>query len=226
MLLTGDNRAWEFSAWERTIHMLGKAVHEFDAIHFVTSAFNTLYTDYLGHFRPEMLASAIARRVSLGHIDSYSEAVRIAGRQSASWMRTCFFFLPPECAVRVATWAPFSDPSRFFVNPTSTIFKADAPISEDYRHRIRIWLEGHEVGGNRWHSPIRSGEAEADRFQRKTLAIVNEHYLSITLREMGVPLVDFCWLWSQRVEDHPLNPMPPKEAVQLAVRRRILGIPD
>ena len=84
--------------------------------------------------------------------------------------------------------------------------------------------EGKEVGGHKWHSPIRSGPDEVERFQRKTLAILNEHSLSITLRNLPARLVDFCWLWSLRQTPDFQTIDPPDEMAQLTVRRRILGI--
>lgn len=225
-LHAGDNRAWEFTAWERALREVRQDKTDYDIVHFVTSAFNTLYTGYLEHFHKAMLDYVIERNVCLGHIDSYDRPVGLAGRFSAAWIRTCFFFLPLALARRIEPWAAFTETSQFFAAPTTTPFRDDAPLSVDYQERVRVWLEGQEVGGHTWHSPILSGEAEAARFQRKTLAIVNEHNLSITLRRQEIPLVDFCWLNSRRGTPVSSIEDPPKEAVQLKVRRCILGIPE
>jgi hypothetical protein len=224
LLRAGDNQAWEFSAWARAVREAEQERVDYDVIHFVTSAFNTLYTVYLSHFRREMLSYVFTNNVYLGHIDNYNQPIELAGQLSNSWIRTCFFFLPAPLAYKISTWAQFTDQTRFFSSTELTQFRDDSPLSTDYQNRIRIWLEGQDVGGHTWHSPIRSGHDEAKRFQKKALAILNEHNLSITLRKMNIPLVDFCWLWSRDSLSAHNQVMPPDEMAQLAVRRRILGI--
>ena len=225
ILRSGDNSAWEFSAWARTLREMGPEVSKHDVVHFVTSAFNTLYTRYLEHFHPGMLEYLNAHRVCLGHIDSYDQPVELAGHSSQAWIRTCFFFLPTNVARGIETWAAFTESNRIFPHADSTDFRNDAPLSQNYRQRIRVWLEGQDVGGHTWHSPIRTGWKEARRFQKKTLAILNEHNFAITLRKMRVPLVDYCWLWSLRQTPYS-GPGVAAESDQLAIRRRILGIPS
>ncbi len=224
LLRAGDNQAWEFSAWAHALRDAEVEQIEYDVVHFVTSAFNTLYTTYLGHFCAEMLPYVKTHNVCLGHIDGYDQPVELAGSISRFWIRTCFFFLPAGVISRIATWAAFTDPKAIFSSHESTEFRPDAPLSPDYQRRIRIWLEGQDVGGHTWHSPIGSDPGEVGRFQKKTLAILNEHNFSVTLRRLPTPLVDYCWLWSQRHETSLQQLAVPAETAQLAIRRRILGI--
>lgn len=224
LLLAGDNRAWEFSAWSRALREARTAAIQFDLVHFVTSSFNTLYTRYLDHFQRDMLHYVHTRQVCLGHIDSYDRPVEFAGHRSAAWIRTCFFFLSAPLARKVEPWAAFTDRTPLFATPTTTAFRPGAPLSEDYQRRIRIWLEGQEVGGHTWHSPILPGQKEVDRFQHKTVAILNEHSLAVTLRNLPVRLVDYCWLWSHLNQTEVIAQEPPEESAQLVVRRRVLGI--
>lgn len=223
----GDNRAWEFSAWERALREAGQAGASYDVVHFVTSAFNTLYTEYLRHFRPEMLPAVAANPLCLGHIDGYAAPVVLAGESSANWIRTCFFFLAWRHAVELAPWARFDSAAVVFADETTTVMRAEAPLSADYQQHIRTWLEGTEVGGHAWHSPIGAGRDEVRRFQAKTLAILNEHSLALTLRRRGLALADFCWLYTCWQPDWSAGRVPvPAEAEQLRVRRRVLGIPE
>lgn len=222
----GDNRAWEFSAWEKALREVREESADFTHVHFVTSAFNTLYTRYLEHFNAGMLDYVTARNACLGHLDSYDRPVAVGDQYSESWIRTCFFFLPFAVALKLPKWAAYTDPADFFTGPASTQFRASAPVAPDYQQRIRAWLEGEEIGGHSWHSPIAPGSEEIARFQRKTLAIVNEHQCAISLRKLGVPLVDFCWLHTQGPRPHSEIAEPPSEREQLIVRRRILGIPE
>jgi hypothetical protein len=226
LLRAGDNRAWEFSAWEQALRQAAAEKVPFDIVHFVTSAFNTLYTGYLNHFHREMLTYAITRNAGLGHIDSYPQPMQLGKATFQAWVRTCFFFLPRSAAQRLSPWATYQDPTEFFAAPDSRQFRPDAPLGTSYQSYLAAWLEGREIGGNSWHSPVRHGEGENIRFQRKTLAILNEHSLAITLLQAGIRLVDFCWLFSLRETPLSALPDPPAEADQLRIRRRILGIPE
>ena len=225
-LLPGDNRAWEFSAWDTALAQMMAGAVRYDIIHFVTSAFNTLYTGYLNHFSREMLDYALARNVCVGHIDSHRQPMQLEEFLSASWVRTCFFFLPESAICRGKPWAAYSDPSKFFTSPQSREFRIDAPLSPAYQTHITAWLEGQKIGWHTWHSPVVAGGDENVRFQRKTLAILNEHRLSITLRQAGIKLADFCWLFSLRHTPWPAVMDPPEEHEQLVIRRRILGFQE
>jgi len=226
LLRSGDNQAWEFSAWSQAIRQAQTEGVRCDLVHFVTSAYNTLYTEYLQHFRPDMLAYVTAHNSCLGHIDSSPQPNRLGPTESQYWTRTCFFFLSWATAQRVNPWAAFGQPELFFAGADSRQFRPDAPLSADYRSHITSWLEGQEMGGHTWHSPVGDGAHENRRFQLKALAILNEHRLAITLRAAGIRLVDFCWLHAQRETPVARLPNPPPELAQLMVRRKILGIPE
>lgn len=226
LVIAGDNRAWEFSSWEQALRRAREAGVAFDVVHFVTSAFNTLYTGYLEHFRPEMLEYVAMRNVCLGHVDGYTDPIELGGVISQSWIRTGFFFLSRAGTSSPAHWVNFPDPSVFFADPNSRAFRRDAPLSVNYQSRLTEWLEGEVIGGHRWHSPVGEGSSENERFQRKTLAILNEHGLAIALRRAGIPLVDFCWLHSVGAIPVASIENPPPESEQLRIRRKILCIPD
>lgn len=225
-LHSGDNRAWEFSAWEHALNLVREHSDQFDALHFVTSAFNTLYTEYLQHFETAMLAYVLKRNICLGHIDSYPAPVQLESLSSQSWIRTCFFFLPWRLAISTSPWVAQENRERFFIEADSREFRSNAPLSVDYQKNITSWLEGQDMGGHTWHSPVKHGLEENTRFQQKTLAILNEHHLAITFRRAGIQLVDFCWLFSERSTLAMRPPEPIPELDQLKIRRKILGIPE
>ena len=222
-LRSGDNEAWEFSTWEQALAEAKAVNSSYDIVHFVTSAFNALYTGYLDHFFPEMLDYVIERKVCLGHVDGYEIPIQMGDLSSQSWTRTCFFFLPWAAATSVSSWTMYRTPSLFFENPRSRRFRVDAPIDENYRSFITAWLEGDERGGHRWHTPVGLESAETERFQRKTLAILNEHGLALPFRQAGIRLVDFCWLHSFRTTPASIISDPPLETLQIDMRRKLLG---
>lgn len=225
VLRAGDNSAWEFSGWASAIED-ARRIQGIEVVHFVTSAFNTLYTRYLEHFRSEMLSFVTTRRVCLGHIDAYPTPVTIRDTSSSSWIRTCFFFLSRDLALAPRPWVAFDKESKVFLDNAMRQFRPDAPISPDYQDRITHWLEGRDQGGHQWHSAIGSGAEEAQRFRQKTLAILNEHQLSIQWRSEGIGLTDFCWLWTAAIGQAQTWAKPLGEAQQLRLRRIYLGIPE
>ncbi len=226
LLRAGDNRAWEFSAWDQALRQARAERVPFDVVHFVTSAFNTLYTGYLDHFHSDMLAEVVSRKICLGHVDSYTAPVRLEESESQTWVRTCFFFLGRSALDSLPPFAAYANPAIFFSDPASREFRPTAPLSANYQQLLTAWLEGQEMGGHRWHSPVQRGLPETKRFQGKVLAILNEHKLAINLRRAGIPLVDFCWLHSMCNSPTTAFAALPVELDQLKIRRRILGMPD
>jgi len=225
-LRAGDNEAWEFSTWQRAIDEAKAANSSYDVVHFVTSAFNTLYTGYLDHFFPQMLDYVIERNVCLGHVDGYDIPIRMGDVASQSWIRTCFFFLPWKPAITMSPWATYRTPRLIFENTSSRQFRANAPIDKNYQARLVSWLEGDDMGGHRWHTPVSRESADTGRFQYKTLAILNEHQLAINFRQAGIRLVDFCWLHAFRTTPVAIISDPPEEALQMKIRRKLLGFQE
>jgi glycosyltransferase involved in cell wall biosynthesis len=187
-LLSGDNQAREFSAFQKVLVEHREEIEAYDLVHFVTSAFNTLFTGYMDYFSPEHLSVAAHRPICLGHLDSSDEPLELAGETSQSWIRTCFFFMAPETAYSIPSFVAFREESRFFDSEGE--FLKENELSENYQKLITSWLNGEAIQGVTWHSRITDPRA----FMGKTLAILNEHMLSVHLRKAGVGLVDFYWL--------------------------------
>jgi hypothetical protein len=194
-LLGADNRAREFSAFDRAIEWIGPALAGYDLVHFATSAFNQLYTSYLERFTPSTVAAAASRRVCLGHIDCYNQPVRVGPFLSQHWIRTCFFMLRPVDVLTLGSMVSVADGARFFSGDSSNPFRPDAPLSERYRRYILDWLTGRDIGqGVTWHSQLSLTPEGLAGFEAKTLAILNEQMLGVRLRALGCPLVDITWL--------------------------------
>jgi hypothetical protein len=202
-LVGGDNSFWEFSAFDRGIAAVGSRIRDFDLVHLATSAFNTLYTGYLERFLPNVLAAVAGRPVCLGHLDCYNETIDLQSYRSRHWVRTSFLFLPPAELAALGSAVGVAVPERFFTGNPASPFRADAPMSATYRRLITDWLGGTDIGqGVRWHSRIAAGDDGASLFERKALAIMNEHMFSIRLRAMGCRLTDVTWL-SARLREQP-----------------------
>jgi glycosyltransferase involved in cell wall biosynthesis len=187
-LLSGDNRQREFSAFQKVLTEHRAEIEKYDIVHFVTSAFNTLFTGYLDYFQVDHLAPVAHRPICLGHIDTYDEPIQLTGETSQSWIRTCFFFMSPESIYSIPGFVSFHQESQFF--DAEGNFRSDGGLSANYRQYISGWLTGETMQGVSWHSTI----PDAKSFAGKTLAILNEHMLSIQVRNAGIHLMDYYWL--------------------------------
>jgi hypothetical protein len=195
VLIGGSNAAWEFSGWDSGLAFLGKRILEFDFVHLVTSAFRELYTAYLDRFNTSMLAAVEGRAVAVGHIDCYNRPVTVLGRVSQSWLRSSFLVIPPAELRLLGTLVSVADGAAFFSGDAASPFRVDAPLDEEYRTNILGWLTGGGTGqGMVWHSRFHLDENSLALFESKTLAILNEHALTIRLRAQGCATVDATWL--------------------------------
>jgi hypothetical protein len=220
-LIGGDNRAWEFSAWDRGLAWLGPRLADFDLIHLATSAFGALHAGYLERFSPGMLAripqaQAAGRPMAVGHIDFYPRPITVLGHRSRHWLRSSYIFLTPATVRGLGTLTTLSRPAGFFSGNPTAPFLAEAPLSGAYRRYILDWLTGPGTGqGTLWHSRFTLSAETLALFEAKTTAILNEHLLSIRLREQGCTLADATWLAGR--SDPLLPPIPPWPR-QLAAR--------
>ena len=198
VVIGGDNSSWEFSAWDHGIRFLGEQIWSYDLVHLVTSAFNTLYTDYLSRFDEAMLRSIIRRPVCVGHIDCYNQPIRILSFISQHWIRTSFLFIPPAEFLQLRSVVSIKEPSAFFGNGPEEPFGAAAPLSANYQKYILDWLTGGDIGqGSTWHSKFALNSQSWPGFQAKATAILNEHVLAIRLRAQGTRVIDTTWLATQ-----------------------------
>lgn len=207
VLVGGDNSLREFSAWDRGIATLDRMRETPDFVHFATSAFDALYVGYLDAFAERMLDSARDARAVLGHVDYYDEPVTLFGHASQQWVRTSFFFVPFEAVRALRSVVSFERPEQVFGDDPKAPFLLDAPISKRLQDYIRSWLTGEGTGqGVVWHSRFDLDAKTLPLFRTKALAILNEHLLSVRLRELGYPVGDILWLAGQLAE-HPGEPI-------------------
>ncbi len=194
-VIGGDNTAVEFSGFDRGVRFIGRDVYSYDMIHFATSAFNTLYVGYLELLDAAMLQTIAGLPICLGHIDCYNEAVELSNFNSQSWVRSCFFFLNPIELGILGSFVTERERHKFFGGDSAEPFLPQAPISARYRQYVLDWLAGQNIGqGVTWHSSFGLTSETLPTFERKALAIINEHLLSIRLRASGCRLIDITWL--------------------------------
>ncbi len=197
-VLGGDNSFSEFSAADVALSWIGSRIWSYDLVHIATAAAFTLYVRYLERFDLRMLQAIAGRPVCVGHIDCYNEPIRLLSYYSQHWIRTSFLFLPPAELKALGSLVSFRDRARVFSGDASQPFRPAAPLSEQYRKYIYDWLTGADIGQNvTWHSGTPLTEATLPEFERKTMAILNEHLFAIRLRALGCRVVDTTWLATQ-----------------------------
>jgi hypothetical protein len=220
-LIGGDNRAWEFSGWDKGLAFAGVDLNQYDLVNISTSAFNTLYTRYLDRFSDALLEELVGRAITCGHIDYYPQPVSLLGYCSQHWLRSSFFFIPPAELRLLGSMVSISDLDRsaiFSGNPHSP-FKVQAPLSPNYQDYIVRWLTRDGTGqGTEWHSRFDLNGETLTFFENKALAILNEHLLSVRLRAQGSRLVDMTWAATITDRGKSLPHLIPPWRYQLAER--------
>jgi hypothetical protein len=230
-VIGGSNALWEFSAWDSGVEYLGDRISDFDFVHLATSAFKALDCHYLDCFSPEMLSLVLGKSTAVGHIDYYPAPIVIEDESSQAWLRSSWILLPwPELKM-LRSVVSLDDRSVFFSGSPDAPFREDAPLSINYERYIVGWLTGGGTGvrnGALWHSRLRLGSETLEHFEAKSMAILNEHMLSIRLRLQGCSLVDASWL---SVRSTSLQPdqalgMIPNWKLQVSERERWPTEPD
>lgn len=196
-LVAGENSSGEFSGWEKFLREHTDLLSGYDLVHFVTSAFQQNYVRYLRHVNAAMLQVAATTRLCLGHLDYYEMPVRLGSNYSASWIRTCFFFMSPSTVATISDWVYCREPDLVFSSGMD--FRANGFIDDAYCERISGWLAGGPQQGVIYHSPA----VEIAGFRRKTVAIINEHGFSVSLRRAGIALLDFGFAWLAGTSAYP-----------------------
>ncbi len=215
----GSNRYWEFSAWDEGVAHVGARLLEYDFVHLVTSAFRTLYTRYIERCDERTLELALGRRIAVGHVDCYNEPVELLGNRSQCWLRSSFLFMPPAELAKLGSLVGIPDATAFFSGNPAAPFRPEAPVSANYRRYVIEWLTGAGTGqGTTWHSRFALTSATLPYFHSKVIAILNEHLLTIRLRQQGCAIMDATWLATQSSRGAQTLPSVPDWREQLAGR--------
>ena len=123
VVIGGGNSARELSAFDAGVEYVGDRIWDYDLVNLTTSAFRSLYRDYLERFRPAVLAFVASRSVCLGHIDCYNEPIQIDGCTSQHWLRTSCVFLPPTELRILGTLVSAGQREQWFSRDASAPFR-------------------------------------------------------------------------------------------------------
>lgn len=193
LLIGGDNTDREFSGWQRALDTAARELADYNAVHFVSSAFQMLYSDYLGRFTSKIVEVVSARPVCVGHIDYYPYPIRCGTYVSRHWVRTSFWLIRPSELMRLGSLVSADRSAHLFAPDRDWPFDRDGMLSPGYQQLIFDWLTSPRGTGQgtAWHSHIDPrAPGGREEFLEKARTIINEHMLSIRLRAQGTNLVD------------------------------------
>lgn len=195
-LLLGASDAFrEFTSWDKALETLRPTLIRYDFVHLVTSAYEQLYNAYIDRIKAPILEMLRGRDIALGHIDMYNDPVHFLGCGSQAWLRSSYLFIPPGPLMRLRSVLSLRDFSAWFTGDPARPFRDDAPISHGMRSDIIGWLTGAGTGqGTEWHSRFELTEKNLPLFEQKSIAIMNEHALSLRLLAQGTNWVDATWM--------------------------------
>lgn len=221
VMIGGDNSRREFSGWDTALARFPDLLDGYDLVHVVTSAFENEYNGFYPYINREMFDYAAAHpEVVLAHIDAYPDAVRQFGRSFQTWGCSKFLIAVPERIRRIGSFVGRFGPEAVFAPSSDRPFRDDAPLSPNYQSYLLDWLTGDGLPHGKWHSVFEMSPQNVARFHAKAISILDEHALSMRLRETGARIVDYTWLHSRGLEQHVDG--IPDEVQQVQERNRYL----
>ncbi|WP_345813084.1 glycosyltransferase [Paraburkholderia sp. PREW-6R] len=200
LMIGGNNTRREFSGWNTALERFPDLLDGYDLVHIVTSAFENEYNGFYPYIERRMLLYAARHpEVALAHVDAYPDAVRLFGRSFQTWGCSKFILAAPERIRRLATFVGDFSIDDFFAKSASMPFRPNAPLSQNYQQHLLNWLTGEGLPHGQWHSVFELSSANLQRFHAKAMSIIDEHSLSMRLRETGARIVDYTWLHSRGI---------------------------
>ncbi len=192
----GDNRAWEFSGFDRGLEALDRWRPGADLVVLVTDAFQAYGDGVLELIDERVVECALRLRACIGWMDSFGlQQCRIGNLTYDTWLRSSFVFLPAESLASVRPLSGDLESLDLFGDSPEAPFSDAAEISENLRELLLEWLTTLEPErsrlAERWHSRFELSAETLPLFRAKVCSILREHLLSARLREAGVACYDY-----------------------------------
>jgi len=189
----GDNRSWEFSAFDRGARWLESQSWSADLLLFATDALLAYGDGFLELIDERVINACLTQSACVGWIDSFMESSRILDHDYDSWIRTSLIFMPVAVERRLGSMAwPLDDTVLFGPGPEQP-FHPSAPVSTNLQANLLSWLTREADDGQLdevWHSQFFLDTSTFSLFKAKAKAILREHLLSARLLRLEVPCFD------------------------------------
>ncbi len=190
----GDNRAGEFSAFDKGMTYLQGASRPSDIFVVATDALLAYGDDFLDLIDDGIIEVVTNLEACVGWMDGFGQSCQIGEFTYNAWMRTSLVFFPRRVLASLSPLAVDLEKIAVFTNSATAPFSPDAHISRNLQQLLCEWLTTNDADANQlpetWHSRFRLTEETLSFFQRKVSAILREHLLSARLQSTGVPCYD------------------------------------
>ncbi len=189
----GDNRSWEFSAFDRGARWLESQSWSADLLLFATDALLAYGDEFLQWVDERVIDACLSLSACVGWIDSFMESSKILDLDYDSWIRTSLMFMPVAVEQQLGSLAWPLDDGVLFGHGPEQPFHPDAPISANLQANLLSWLTSEADDGQLddvWHSQFPLNQETFPRFKDKAKAILREHLLSARLLSLEIPCFD------------------------------------
>ncbi len=220
-LIGGDNSCWEFTSWDTGLQRFWGVLDQYDGVNIVTSAFEQGFSEFYSYIDNSTFAYLKAHpNVAFGQLDSsYADLYRLFGRDFRTWLCTKFILLSVDTVRKLGKFLMNFTPEQLFQESLSQPFKSGCFVSENYQRSLYRWLIRNEKYRElQWHSAFDLTQQSLPMFHQKMFSIINEKYLSIRLRELGIKILDFTWSYLKDCQFDPS--FIPDELAQIKERNQ------
>lgn len=204
IVISGDNSYFEFSGWQRGLDYAKSryacspndvCILINDTIH--RRSYSTGGDRFFEDFVIKKPSSEWPQKWAAGYIDDFPTPTSILGLHFSTWIRSNFVVFNWECIQFITPLLfPFSDDTLFSEHLADGFWKADAPLSDNWKAYIACWLFGEESSKFpeyrlNWLHCQPLSHANHAIFRRKAVCILSEHYLTARLLHENVDIFDF-----------------------------------
>jgi hypothetical protein len=192
----GDNRAREFSGWDRGLAWIdGRHAPSGTAI--VVLANDTVVRDdkagRVTGLPADRTAAAVADGALVGWVEEYPLAVQLFGLEMRQWVDTSFVLAQRRTLATLAPLAAAAVDDQVFADAWPQLFREPSALSENYRRYLRTYFVGDCSAADfshAWYAPAPLTESTAAPLKAKLQCLFQQHLLSARARVAGIPLVD------------------------------------
>ena len=189
--ISGDNKEWEFSGWDRGISYVTANLPMPDVFHFANDAWFAYGWTLLDQIAIQDIASSIRRLPFqiVGQVDSKGYPMHLMDLDVSEWICTNNYFTSPIAYSMLGKLTSFTSENLGEIVPQiyerGVYFKESSALSVSYKDMILNWLL------KEWHGKFEPNEVSWPVFRMKILAMLNESMLTARARIAGCKITHY-----------------------------------
>lgn len=204
ILLSGDNRNMEFSGWQRGINFIKKEYKpsNHDVIVLINDTVHrrnyTIGGDrYYDKYIIQKDSNEWPSYWAAGYLDDFPHAAKICEIDFTTWIRSNLLAFNWACTDLLYPLVfPSKEKELFCENINEGFWNKDAPVSRNWKSYISCWMFGAEDPQFpeyrlKWIKAEQLTMENRNKFRKKAICILSEHYLTARLQKAGVKIFDF-----------------------------------